>query len=224
MAQTIQNRISDLVGSNFTDFNSELELVCTAFNEIVDILPADLMIKYISDGSDGNVSVLNNSTTEVSVEGKKVVLVTRKDTAGNVRICKPTPFSEGLATSDNKSIYYMDSGNTRFPIYYIQPTGNLTVAPVTTATNTGKVYTFNYFTSDDGTSLLTLTGLGSLGFPTEAEYAGCLKSAIALLDGRISIATQEEEDAELLNMLQAQKQLLTQSLTDEVTRLSEAAE
>ena len=70
MAQTIQNRISDLVGSNFTDFNSELELVCTAFNEIVDILPADLMIKYISDGSDGNVSVLNNSTTEVSVEGK----------------------------------------------------------------------------------------------------------------------------------------------------------
>jgi len=54
--------------------------------------------------------------------------------------------------------------------------------------------------------------------------AGCLKAAINIINAKVSLAVQEEEDAELLTLLQSQAQALTASYNAELKRIQEVAE
>ena len=58
------------------------------------------------------------------------------------------------------------------------------------------------------------------GFPNEAIYLACIKAAINIMQYKISIAAQEEEDAELLQLLQSQLGTLQQQFQSEAGRLN----
>ena len=54
MAATIGNRITDLIGSDYSSIpaNSKADLINAAINEIADMLPAELLLKYAVNPAD----------------------------------------------------------------------------------------------------------------------------------------------------------------------------
>ena len=86
-----------------------------------------------------------------------------------------------------------------------------------------QIYYFQYITGDisglygfGGTEAVDGTGIG---FPQEAETAGCLAASINLLQARMSFAAQDDEDLELMQLLQGQIALLDKQLQGEAQRL-----
>ena len=57
------------------------------------------------------------------------------------------------------------------------------------------------------------------GFPELAYNAGCIKSALNLLQAKISDAAQDDEDMELVQILQTQKANLEKEFQSELQRL-----
>ena len=230
-ATTVKNRLNDLIGSFVSELSSELELICSAFNEVIDSCPNKLLIKY----SDDNTACTSASPT-FATEGYKIILVTRKDANSKTRVCNEISFLEGEAAADSNSIYFVDGDQDRMPSWYIAPNGNLTILPapsgVSGAAGSANVYWFDYFKPQDTTSILDMKlyddddaiSLESSGYPHEAVQAACLKSAINIINAKISLAVQEEEDAELLTLLRSQAEALIASYNAEIKRIQEVAE
>jgi hypothetical protein len=211
---TFANRIVDLIGSDYSTIasNSQYDLFNSAVAEVADMLPTELLLKYAVDPVD-----LNNSTpTWTSVEGKKVLLVIRLEGSGLPgRECKVVSIQDFERTKDANSIYL---ATIHTPVFsYATDAGNtvLTIYPTPTATNTAKVYYFEYPTlSDLAVSVIA-------GFPNEVEQAVVLKACINILQAYISDFCQDEEDQEMLQMLGGQVQSLQTQFQGEMGRFVE---
>ena len=227
---TIINRINDLIGDNWdADMYSELETVCSAFNEVIDLCPHKLLRKYAD-----NSTHLSSGGTAFNTEGYKIIEVFRRDVSGRARLAKEIPFEVGLNLSITNSIYQMDTDQDMFPVWYIDSgSGAIAIKPglfagtSSTDPGNGLVFWFKYFTPDDDpTSILahTYSTIIETGYPTEAVQAGCLKAALNIMNAKVSQATQDEEDAELMAILQGQQAALTATYTSEIKRIQEMAE
>ena len=208
------NRIEELIGSDYSTIasNSYIDLFNAAIAEVADMLPSELLLKYAVDPIN-----LNNSTpTWTSVEGKKVLLVTRLDASGGFnRECRPVSIQDFEKAKDSNSIYLATKYS---PVYtYATDAGStaLTLYPTPTATETAKVYYFGY-PSTDKTAAVSIDG-----FPNEVEQAVVLKACINILQTYISEFVQEDEDSELQQMITAQMQTLTAQFQSEMARFVE---
>ena len=207
------DRITDLISSDYTDFNSEADLFNAAVAEVVDSMPIELLLKYAVDPED-----LDNSTpTWTSVAANKVLLVTRLDASGGSnRECIAVSIQDFEKAKDANSIYLATKHS---PVYaYLTDTGTtaLNIYPTPTADETVKVYYFAYPSSDLVASASSIAGL-----PDECYQAIVLKASINILDAFVSNAVQDEEDSEILAMLSSQRQILKEAYTDEMIRFSE---
>ena len=217
---TIGNRITDLIGSDYNTIpsNSYIDLINAAINEIADMLPAELLLKYAVDPID-----LSNSPdswtydgTAGGPEGKKILLILRSASSGGVRReCTPVSISDYYRAMDTGSIYL---ATKHTPIYaYVTNGGNTNISlfPLPTADETAMIHYFAYLTADQ-TSNSTIAG-----FPNEVEQAVVLKASINILQAYISDFVQDEEDAELTTMIGAQIQSLQAQFQQEMGRFME---
>ena len=81
---TISDRITDIIGSDYSTVPnlSYKDLINSAFNEVADMVSEDLLLKYSATPT----SV--TSSSGVSIEGKKVLKVTRVDAnSGGIESC-----------------------------------------------------------------------------------------------------------------------------------------
>jgi len=210
--QTFSNRVIDLIGSDYTDINSEADLFNSAVAEVVDSMPRELLLKYAVDPID-----LDNSTpTWTGVEDDKVLLVTRLDASGGSnRECLPVSIPDFEKAKDANSIYLATKHS---PVYaYLTDAGTtaINIYPTPTGTETAKVYYFSYPAGD------IVANQAISGIPDECHQAIILKACINILNAFISNAVQDEEDSEILGMLASQIQALKQSYTDEMIRFTE---
>ena len=215
MAATIGNRITDLIGSDYSSIpaNSKADLINAAINEIADMLPAELLLKYAVNPAD-----LDESTpTWTTVEGKKVLLVTRLDDSSPrlARECRAVSIQDFEKAKDSASIYY---ATKHTPVYAYATDGGttaLTILPEPIANEDVKVYYFAYLTSDQaGSTAIT-------GFTAEAHQAVVLKASINILQSYISDFVQDEEDQEMQAMINGQIQSLGALYTVEINRFRE---
>ena len=176
---TFANRITDLISSDYTDFNSEADLFNAAVAEVVDSMPGELLLKYAVNPID-----LNNSTpTWTSVEENKVLLVTRLDASGGFnRECLPVSIQDFEKAKDANSIYLATKHS---PVYaYLTDAGTtaLNIYPTPTSTETVKVYYFAYPSTD------IIGDLYIVGLPDECYQAIVLKACLNILDAFVSYA------------------------------------
>ena len=217
---TFANRLIELIGSDYSTIaaTSQYDLFNGAIAEVADMLPAELLLKYAVDPID-----LSNSPdswahdgTAGGPEGKKILLVLRRESSGGVRReCTPVSISDYYRAMDTGSIYL---ATKHTPIYaYVTNGGNTNISlfPLPTADETAMIHYFAYLTADQ-------TGNSAIaGFPNEVEQAVVLKASINIIQAYISDFVQDEEDQEMLTMLSGQVQSLSSLYTVEISRFRE---
>lgn len=213
---TFTERITDLIGSEYIDIASLSvdDLFNAATNEVADMLPTELLLKYCATKTD-----INAGTGMDGTEEKKILLVLREinDTDNTYVQCKPVPFADFLKVQQTDSIYFP---TVESPVYVYGSTAindvKLKIFPVPTANQLGIVWSFVYATgSNTGASILS-------GLPDMCLQAVVLKACINILQAYISNFVQDEEDNEMLGMLNAQIQSISALYTLEINRFKEA--
>ncbi len=215
---TIGNRITDLIGSEYSTIpsNSYEDLIRAAFNEVADLLPSELLLKYIHYKTD-----ISTSGGMDSPEEKKILLVTREidDSSSEIRQCIAVAYHEFLRAQDSNSMYF---ATVESPIYTYDINAatdpKLKIFPVPTLAQKGTIWHFNYLgTSDTPSGETTING-----FPDSCLQAAVLKACINIVQTYVSDFVQDEEDNEMLSMLNAQIQSLSGLYTVEINRFKEA--
>ena len=132
--------------------------------------------------------------------------------------CTPVQYPQFLRAKKENSIYYA----TKFsPIYsYVNRQDNadgtyLRILPDPSGTEIGYIYGFTYPTTD--LSAATFVP----GLPASAMQAVVLKASINILRTYISDFVQDEEDAELQQMIEAQSAGLEKQYQQEMGRYME---
>ena len=212
---TFTNRINELIGSDYATIaaNSQYDLFNAAVAEVADMLPSQLLLKYAVDPIDLD----ENTPTWTSVEGKKVLLVTRLDDSSPrlAQECKPVSIQDFEKSKDANSIYL---ATKHTPVYTYATDGGttaLTILPEPIVHEDVKVYAFEYPTLSD-LAVSTISG-----FPRELLSAVCYKAAINILQAYVSDFVQGEEDEEMLRMITAQIQSLQTQYQQEMGRYME---
>jgi len=212
----IGQRITDLIGSDYNSIPSLSyeDLIRAAVNEVADMLPNELLLKYVHYKTDITSAGLD------APEEKKVLLVTREiaDSGLEVRECKAVPYHEFLRAQNSDSIYL---ATIESPLYTIDITTatdpKLKIFPVPTNDSIGAVWHFNYQgTSDTPSTATTINGL-----PDSCLQAVVAKACLNILQAYISDFVQDEEDTELQGMINAQIQVLTAQFQNEIKRFVE---
>ena len=155
---TFGNRITDLIGTYTGPVaNSSADLFYSALASIVDTVPPDILVKYAV-----NPIGLNNTTpTWTSVEGTKVIMVTRLDGSGGVdRSCKMVSIPEFSKAQDPLSVHYATNLTPVTCLVTDAGTTSLQIFPTPTATETAKVYHFVYASGGVGTLDVNTAGTG----------------------------------------------------------------
>tara|TARA_R100000152_G_C6781975_1_gene217835 strand:+ start:2838 stop:3524 length:687 start_codon:yes stop_codon:yes gene_type:complete len=216
---TITQRITDLIGAQHTtDALYSGDLINAAINEIADMLPIDLLMKY------SRTPGVLESNSEWLVEGRKILKVTRIDADSNgiERECKEVDRAGFAVAGDSNSIY---NATVYSPIYH-HDTANagaatLKILPAPTVPQKGKIWYFSYVADGTDTIGMTATTLNSTYFlPSELIHAVTLKSCVNILKAYIGNQVQDEEDSELMQMIQAQTQLLEKDYLTEMQRFT----
>lgn len=215
---TIADRITDLIGSDYATVPSlsYKDLINAAFNEIADMLPVELLVKYSRNPG----QLLSNSSW--LTEGRKILKVTRTDTnnASVERVCKEVDRAGFAVAGDSGSIY---KATAHSPIYH-HDTANagaatLKILPEPTSEQEGRIWYFSYATdSTDITGVTAATLNTSYYLPSELIHAISLKSSVNILKAYISNQVQDEEDIELMQMITSQMQLLEKDFLSEMQR------
>ena len=216
---TFVNRISELIGSDYSTIasSSQYDLFNGAVAEVADMLPPELLLKYAVDPIDLD----ENTTTWTSVEGKKVLLVTRLDDSSPrlAHECTPVSIQDFEKAKDANSIYL---ATKRTPVYaYITDAGTtaLTILPEPIVHEDVKVYYFTYPTTNQKEQ--TDTQLNAAGIPFQLLHAIALRTAIAMLQAYISDAIQDDEDSEIVAMLGQQVVSLSTQYGAEMQRFTQ---
>ena len=216
---TIANRITDLIGSEYSTIpsNSYKDLINAAFNEVADTIKPELLLKY---------SRTPGALTEAStwlVEDRKILKVTRVDANSNgvERECKLLSVTEFSQAKDSASINYATAYS---PVYTFDDNNDgaasLSIFPVCNdGGQTGRIWYFAYaLATTDLTGVTTATLNSSYYMPSEIMHSIVLKSCINILQSYMSNQIQDEEDSEIVQLLQAQIQGLQQDYQQEVSR------
>ena len=222
MAQggSLANRITDLIGSQYsTDAAYAGDLINAAINEIADMLPIELLMKY------SRTPGVLESNSEWLVEGRKILKVTRidADSSGIERECNEVNRAGFSVAGDSNSIH---KATEYSPIYHHDTVNDgaatLKILPEPTTPQKGKIWYFTYVTStvpdSDITDLTEATLNTTVYLPNNLIHAIVLKACTNILKAYISNQVQDEEDIELMQMIQAQLQGLQQDYTTEIQR------
>ena len=216
MAQggTIAQRITDLIGATYnTEAAYEGDLINAAINEIADMLPNDVLLKYSAVGVQQVAADVANG---YNIEDKKCLKVIRRD--GSIdRECIFLTLTEYQKAADNDSIYKATSFSPVYTIDYNNNTPILRIKPDCTDTDKGFIYCFSY-ASGDNTAKTQSTINSDLNLPTNIIHAIALKSSVNILKAYISNQVQDEEDIELMQMIATQMQLLEKDFMTEMQR------
>ena len=211
----IGNRIIDLIGSEYNSIPSlsYQDLINSAINEVADMLPSELLLKYVHYKTD-----ITSSAGMDASEEKKILLVTRRisDSGTELRECKVVPYHEFLRAQNSDSIYL---ATIESPVYAYDintvTDPKIKVFPIPTENQKGTVWHFNYHIADPvGESNIP-------GLPDACLQAVIYKACANILQTYISDFIQDEEDTEMLQMLQAQVQSLQVQFQGEMGRFIE---
>ena len=213
---TIANRITDLIGSQYTDAAYYGDLINAAINEIADMVSEDLLMKY------SKTPGILESNSEWLVEDRKILKVTRVDSnsSGIERECLPVDRDVFSRASDSNSIY---KATVYSPIYHLDSANDgaatLKILPEPTTPQKGRIWYFSYIADSADTSGVTGATLNSSYYlPSNLIHAIALKSSVNILSAYISNQVQDEEDSALLGMVNAQKQSLEGQFQSEIQR------
>ena len=213
---TIANRITDLIGSQYTDAAYYGDLINAAINEIADMVSEDLLMKY------SKTPGILESNSEWLVEDRKILKVTRvdSDSSGIERECLPVDRDVFSRASDSNSIY---KATVYSPIYHLDSANDgaatLKILPEPTTPQKGRIWYFSYIADSADTCGVTGATLNSSYYlPSNLIHAIALKSSVNILSAYISNQVQDEEDSELLGMVNAQKQSLEGQFQSEIQR------
>jgi len=218
----IQDRIIDLIGSDFATVPnlSYKDLVNAAFNQVVDMVYEDLLLKY--SRTPGRLE----GDTEWLVEDRKILKVTRVDSNSNgvERDCEYVDKQGFSESQDSNSIY---QATVFSPVYHLDSKNDgaatLKIFPVCNASGQeGRIWYFSY--ANDSTNLMSITASTlntSYYLPGSLIHAIVLKSCINILNAYISNFVQDDEDMELQQMIEKQSAKLTQDFMAEITRYSD---
>jgi len=197
MAATFDARLVDLIGDYAAKINDnhEIDLLNAAIAEVADSVPPELLLKYAVTP----ILLDNGTPTWTSVEGKKILLVTRLDGDGVDRNCEMVGIPMFSQAKDTDSVYEATSYS---PVACHTTTGgasSLELYPVPTASETAKVYYFTYPVTNQKEQ--TDNQLNAAGIPFQLLHAIALRTAITMLQAYISDSIQDDEDAEITTML-----------------------
>ena len=211
-------RITDLIGSQYSsDALYAGDLINAAINEVADMLPIDLLLKY------SRTPGLLTSNSEWLTEDRKILQVTRVDANSNgvERPCVEVNRAGFAAAGDSGSIY---KATAHSPVFHHDTAndgaGTLKILPEPNDQGqTGKIWYFEY-ASANNTTRTQATLNTSLYMPSNAIHAIALKSSINILKAYISNQVQDEEDIEMLQMIEAQLQELQKDFLAEMQRFT----
>lgn len=212
---TIANRITDLIGSQYTDAAYYGDLINAAINEIADMVSEDLLLKY------SPTPTAVESASGVSVEDKKILKVTRIDSNGGTeRECLPLERTAFAVAKESDSIY---KATVFSPVYKMESNNAATTLVIypdcDSSGQEGKIFYFPYVAdSYDAKDITGATLNTTLFLPSNLIHAVALKSSVNILSAYISNQVQDEEDSELLGMVNAQKQSLEGQFQSEIQR------
>jgi len=222
MAQggTIAQRITDLIGSIYsTEAAYEGDLINAAINEIADMLPKDVLLKY------SKTPGVLTSNSEWLVEDRKILKVVRTDAAisGVERECKEVDRAAFAAAGDIKDGGSLYRATVYSPVYHEDSANagaaTLKILPEPTSSEQGKIWYFSYIANGtDSTGITQATVNTSLYLPSNLIHAIALKSSVNILKAYISNQVQDEEDIELMQMIATQMQLLEKDFMTEMQR------
>lgn len=222
MAQggTIAQRITDLIGSIYsTEAAYEGDLINAAINEIADMLPDDVLLKY------SKTPGVLTSNSEWLVEDRKILKVVRTDAAisGVERECKKVDRAAFAAAGDIKDGGSLYKATVYSPVYHEDSANagaaTLKILPEPTSSEQGKIWYFSYIANGtDSTGITQATVNTSLYLPSNLIHAIALKSSVNILKAYISNQVQDEEDIELMQMIATQMQLLEKDFMTEMQR------
>ena len=209
---TVLERIKDFTGDDITDVASYEDLITSGFNYMIDALPVDSQF-WQSE----NATVMSESASQAGMDTKKIINVTATYSDAIERVAKEISLIDYRKGLDTTSIYY-HGGSAKNPVYSISETGIILIAPEASSV---KIYHIEYLDSDDDIiNADTDDEFTAFNFPREAVFAAILRSCINLLNARVSIASQDEEDAELLSILTGQLSVVKQLFAEEMQRLN----
>ena len=218
MSATFGTKLTDLIGGYAAKINSAhiTDLINAAIAEVADSVPPELLLKYAVDPQ-----VLNTSDTAWDgVEGKKILLVTRKDgTSGIHRTCGLVGIPAFEQASDTDSIYKATEHSPVFCLTTDGGTTELSILPLPNNDEPANIYYFAYPTAALVDS--THTALGNLGIPAQLLHAIALRTATTMLQAYLSDAIQDDEDQEIVAMLQAQIGSLASQYGAEMLRFTQ---
>jgi hypothetical protein len=181
-----KTQIEQLVGAITTASDMDDYLTATA-REIIDLLPNELVYQY---------SAQQTFTDDLSLVGKKVV---GEVTRNGIRAI-PVPFSMSAKVADATSMHLATAGS---PVFYLNGS-TLTVKPDTGALGGATyLYTYEAFVNTESMSNYTT-------FPSNAEYALILGSAIKALQQKINVMIHTDEESELVAAVQVELQALNE--------------
>ena len=219
MAQggTIAQRITDLIGATYnTEAAYEGDLINAAINEIADMLPDDVLLKY------SKTPGVLTSNSEWLVEDRKILKVVRVDADSNgiERQCKEVDRAGFGVAGDSGSLY---KATAHSPIYHEDSANagatTLKILPEPTGSQQGKIWYFSYIANGtDSTGITQATVNTSLYLPSNLIHSIALKSSVNILKAYISNQVQDEEDIELMQMIATQMQLLEKDFMTEMQR------
>mgnify|MGYP001223308129 CR=1 FL=1 len=223
MAQggNLGQRITDLIGAIYsTDVDYEGDLINAAINEIADMLPIEVLVKY------SKTPGVLTSASEWLTEGRKILKVTRVDSnsSGIERECLGVDRKGFALAGDSGSIY---EATAYSPIFHHDTAndGASTLKVLPTPNPNGqqaRIWYFTYVTStvpdSDITDLTEATLNTAVYLPNNLIHAVALKSSVNILKAYISNQVQDEEDIELMQMISTQMQLLEKDFMTEMQR------
>ena len=204
---TTSQVIESLIGTwSATDYSN---LYKDAFAFVADLIPTDSQL-----WSSANINMSSSLTVE-DASSYKIIKVTRQ-VGADERECREITWNDYLRGKDADSIFY-HGGSQQYPIWTMDGLGNVTISPTG---GTNRIFYFSYPTTDFHNSDAEEINTTLNGFPKEAHYAACIKAGLNILQAKISDASQDEEDAELLGILQNQINSLQALFQSELQRLN----
>ena len=217
MQTSLKIKIQDLLGDDIdaTLIPGYKDFGISAFNSVADMIPidSDLWKNDSLNTTFDNVNIqLNDGATR-----HKIIRVFKF-----TRSARQITYEEHIKGEDVNSIYY-NNASAKQPTWAMGPTGVVHIRPLTmSGTMDPIVYSWIYLTDFDDTltSLVSATTSTGKGFPEEAIYAGCLKTALNLMTSLVTNATRDDEDGELVQLLQAQFAALEKSFQMEIERIT----
>ena len=215
---TMSGRITDIIGDYTDDAAYEEDLINAAFNEVADMLPDNLLIKY------GRTPGVLTSASEWLVEDRKILKVTRidADSSGVERDCKLLDRAQFASAKDANSLHYATALS---PVYEFDTlnagAASLNIFPVPTTPQKGYIWYFAYATNSTNLTDIDSAELNTVYYmPPGIIHAIVLKSCINLLQTYISNFVQDDEDIEMQQMLTAQLAGLTKDFQTEMQRFT----